>query len=153
MELWRATDTPDDFGPYTYWTESLEDAEAYMEAGVGHGGPILLHVVIASLGDVLEVDSPRDVAKAVEPYLCWVGYGPHRYLAKASEFDADDDTEAVTVDELLDIYDPVYPYNMWEDTPSVIFDVLADNWDWIVYEDDYPEGCVTWFSLRGIEPQ
>ncbi|GIW05145.1 MAG: hypothetical protein KatS3mg059_1765 [Thermomicrobiales bacterium] len=25
-----------------------------------------------------------------------------------------------------------------------VLDALARHYDWIVYEDDYPEGCVTW---------
>ena len=62
--LYRATS--DGFsGTGSHWTPCQEDAEAYMLAGVGHGGDALICAKPSSKDVVLRLSSTRDLADAI----------------------------------------------------------------------------------------
>ncbi len=132
----------------TYWADSLESALAYTQEGVGHGGVLVVSARVDP-ENVLYVDTPQDVAKAIAPLLAWSG--PRRVVLKSSQ-DEDEPLEDVDPEELLEAL-PNYdrPYQLWEEH-AVVLRALQEGWDWVTYEDDYPEGCITWLSLKGLVP-
>jgi hypothetical protein len=62
--LYRATSTGFT-GVGSHWTPNIEDAEAYTNDGVGHGGVDILAAVPAAADVVVKVKTPRDLADAI----------------------------------------------------------------------------------------
>ncbi|GIV52826.1 MAG: hypothetical protein KatS3mg038_3347 [Candidatus Kapaibacterium sp.] len=54
-----------------------------------------------------------------------------------------DPDEIDMIDELADRWAGEMVFHVLEDEHGVL-DAICRHYDWIVYEDDYPEGCVTW---------
>lgn len=62
--LYRATSTGFT-GVGSHWTPNIQDAEAYTNEGVGHGGSQIVEARPAADDVVLRVDTPRELADAI----------------------------------------------------------------------------------------
>lgn len=139
MKLYRAADAEQ---PYTgigsCWAEDPEAAEAYT-ANPGFGGP---QVWVADV----EVDTDR--------VLDLVGVHDERRALARALYDDCDEAEDAYEDWRGSGYD--YAYHVWQERRGVR-EMLSDRYDWIRYEDDYPDGAVTWVRLVGgavpVQPQ
>ncbi|GIV50238.1 MAG: hypothetical protein KatS3mg038_2201 [Candidatus Kapaibacterium sp.] len=144
MKLWRAAHNSRVFRGACF-AQDRRDAEAYLD-NPGFGGPRLFCVEV----------QPTHV-------LDCTGRDGLRRLAAAYVRAADDDTlddlrslcwdraqacgrnpdEIDLIDELADRWAGEMVFHVLEDEHGVL-DALCRHYDWIVYEDDYPEGCITW---------
>lgn len=102
-----------------YWTPSLECAKNYM-CTFGNGGSLL---ITATIDDkdcrILHIDDWSDFPAEIQDKI-----------------------------EKLRQSGYTYVYQMWEEDLDVR-SYLAARYDWIVYTDDYPENCETWYCTGG----
>ncbi|GIV50739.1 MAG: hypothetical protein KatS3mg038_1260 [Candidatus Kapaibacterium sp.] len=124
-------------------------AEAYLD-NPGFGGP-RLYCVEVEPRDVLDCTGRDALRRLAAAYvraadaddldelrsLCW---DRAEYLGREPD-------ERDMVDELVDRWAGEMVFQILENKTGVL-DALARHYDWIVYEDDYPEGCVTWLLHR-----
>lgn len=127
--LYRATERDGDLGPLTCWAESRADAERYQEEGTGHGGDTLYRARLPYEPRTLDVADAGHGAAGI------------RAIAEALGVDA---SEA-----LARGIDLVHDYLEQGGIAGLL---QTAGYDWIRYEDSYPEGCVTWLriSVRAI---
>ncbi|GIV52035.1 MAG: hypothetical protein KatS3mg038_2556 [Candidatus Kapaibacterium sp.] len=144
MLLWRAAHNSRIFRGACF-AARREDAEAYQD-NPGFGGPRLF-VLEVEPRDVLDCTGPEALRRLATAYvraadedvrdelrsLCW---DRAEYLGREPD-------ERDMVDELVDRWAGDMVFHVLEDEDGVL-DVLARQFNWIVYEDDYPEGCITW---------
>ena len=132
MTIYRAH-SKDDLGTihaWSCWADELETAEAYTD-NPGFGGLLIRSTDV--VGDVLDVnpESPSGLAE----------------LAEALGMDADDAQDAG--DRWFSIGSR-YP---WEDSRELRQLLEASAYNWLRYEDDYPEGAITLMAIRAIQIQ
>ncbi|GIV50914.1 MAG: hypothetical protein KatS3mg038_1435 [Candidatus Kapaibacterium sp.] len=144
MLLWRAAHNSRIFRGACF-AARREDAEAYQD-NPGFGGP-RLYCVEVDPRDVLDCTGRDALRRLAAAYvraadaddldelrsLCW----------ERAEYLGREPTEADMVAELADRWAGEMVFQILENKTGVL-DALARHYDWIVYEDDYPEGCVTW---------
>ena len=130
MRLWRAMDRHGYTGQWSCWSERREDAEAYLD-NPGYGGDTL-HVTLVDLTDarILDLTEGNEFLR-----LAWALY---------------DNEEAQQ--EALQRWSRQgfsYAYQVWENNSDEA-QLLAQRYDWVVYEDDYPAWAVTWCYLGTV---
>lgn len=116
------------FGAESCWTADRSVAEEYRDNG-GYGGPVVYVATVeideARVLDLTGVPSAK-IARRLATVLGFRG----------DERDAAEDRWS----QAAKTFAP------WETAPA-LRDMLAERYDWIVYDDDYPEGAVTWCYL------
>lgn len=118
--LYRATkETECDVYPWSCWTEDLDTAEAYTEEGVGHGGTHIREIDV-------ELDNVLDISGVKRPF---------EELAEALGYE---DPQRVAATWQMNSW--LYP---WEESQEVRSDLADSGYEWLRYDDDYPEGAVT----------
>lgn len=126
--LYRADGETCYTGVKSCWTPQCDAALAYTD-NQGFGGAILWTAEVAD-DRVLDLSGLR-VADLWD---------------RVADLVADISPDADWAEELRDawrIADTRYPWE-WE---RRIIPLLAQEWDWVVYDDDYPTDCVTWAHL------
>ena len=119
MTLWRAA-RDNDVTQGTCFAAARSAAEAYLDNG-DFGGPVLYRCQTPANGRVLTIEggSIRDGISALTEAGVDGDLIERRLLA------------ASTLAQLVD--------------GTRVLEALADlGYDWVVYEDDYPEDCTTW---------
>jgi hypothetical protein len=147
MELYRADTDPPYTGAGSYWTDSIEDAEAYREAGPeGERDPeeYKIWMVEADVyGRDLDLrDNDWELRELVKK-VSWA-HQKERYLEEA-------------------YYAPMFieertgrrwPYSAWEEwryRNELLTMIKEEGYEWIIYEDDYPEGAITYMPLKDFD--
>lgn len=122
MRLWRAAGSY--CGRWSCWAAARTDAEAYLD-NPGYGGGRLW---------TCEVE-PEYVLDLTGRYPPW------RVLAAAVMPDDDEDDRIDASDDWRMTQGSIY--GVLENISAVRREVEA-HYDWVVYDDDYPDGCQTW---------
>lgn len=127
--LYRAAaETDPYFGRESCWSPERETAEAYWDNGP-FGGPVVYSATV-------EIDEARVLDLTGIPSAKIA-----RRLATVLGLRGDErDAAEGRWGQQPKAWAP------WE-TVASLCDALAERYDWIVYEDDYPEGAVTWCYL------
>lgn len=124
--LYRATEKGDyAMHPWSCWTEDRQVAEAYTEEGVGHGGSTVISID-ADLDNLLDISGGRGFVE----------------LAEALGFDDPEQVARRWFDNGW-----LYP---WEESAAVRKRLAESGYDWLRYDDDYPEGAVTVMRITGM---
>lgn len=122
MQLYRATiETETDIPQGTCWTDDRDVAEAYQD-NPGFGGPHIRE--IEDDGSVLDITGSSQLAQ-------------FRALAAALGLGEDD---------AQDWKDSGYLYP-WEESGKIMRALESSGYDWLRYEDDYPDGAITYRRL------
>jgi len=138
VTLYRATDRVDSYGSGACFAADEEDAESYLD-NPGFGGATLLSVEFrVDLSRVLSlVDGRRDgLPYGRQARHAWYD------LAEALGLDAEDQD---VIDELKEEGDS-YLHGI-VDKQRRRAQLHAAGYDWVVLEDSYPNGAVTWTYL------
>jgi len=134
MRLYRATDARHYTGTGSCWTPNRRCAEAYWD-NPGFGGP-----------DLLQWEGDPQTQGAICNLTTLDGHAPDHEIERALEAAGVADPHA-----WLDAHGPIeYVYQLWEDHGDLRAAFQA-RYAWIVYIDDYPNGCETWVYL-GDDP-
>lgn len=143
VTLWRATDRVDSYASGSAFAADEEDAEAYLD-NPGFGGATLLAVEV-------EFD-PSRVLTLVGGSRDGIPYGQEarnawrtlaEALGRANKNDEYENKEAVRT---LIEHAEGYIHHVIDSRKNR--DALNKNgYDWIVYQDSYPDGAVTWVYL------
>ncbi len=132
MRIYRAAAEQEPYlGCGSCWTETLDAARAYTD-DPGFGGPAIYAVEVDDRYEVLDL----------------VCSDPYEALASALYADADERRASLEDWETSGFGWAVY--HVWEERPQVA-DLLRQRGGWVRYEDDYPEGSVTW-RYMGVRP-
>lgn len=116
--IYRATTTDETGIPLgSCWAEDYETAEAYTD-NPGFGGPHIREIELA--GEILDITGGSLLAQ-------------FRALAAALDMDEEDAEDWKNAGYL-------YP---WEESGKVRRALNASAYDWLRYEDDYPDGAIT----------
>ena len=155
MKLWRAQENEtleDGIFQGMCFTEKKEDAEAYQD-NPGFGGKNLLSVEIEdsrilNLGDIEElVDNLNE--SFIDEFFENNGRVPEYIDENWFWENVDlDEKKRQYVESLQD--ESWYLWDAWERNPEIIED-LGKNYDWVVYEDNFPDGCITYMAARDIK--
>jgi SPP1 gp7 family putative phage head morphogenesis protein len=113
-------------GQWSSWAERLDVAEAYTK-NQGFGGPAIYRSRLVPK-HVLDIAASQP--RTEEPF---------QELASAL-YDDPKEAEQKGID-WADRYE--YIYQVWENDSDVAA-LLADQYNWVRYNDDYPDGAVTW---------
>jgi hypothetical protein len=141
--LYRATEPAESaLHQWSCWSEDEQTAEAYTEEGVGHGGS---HV------RSIDVDFGRMLDIAEGPGAPPATRGSFERLAEGLGYDDPERTAQAWLDNIW-----LYP---WEESRDVRERLEQSGYEWLRYDDDYPEGAVTVMRIprtlrqnpRGIE--
>lgn len=116
-----------DVDPPSCWAEHDSDAIVYLN-NPGYGGPVLHEVVLHyDTNEVLDLTKKWDEQtfdELAESYFKWWKtdhYTNHGYRG---------------------------PYALWEDNPGFAQLLMDNGYKYIVYEDDFPHGCMTWSMME-----
>lgn len=119
ITLYRADQAELYAGVGSCWAENRKDAQVYTD-NQGFGGPVvheMAHEI--DMSRVLDVTGERAV----------------KQLADAIGLDSQD---------LMDLGGQVW--SCWENS-SRIRDLIAEQYDWVKYTDDFPVSCTTWCKM------
>lgn len=126
--LYRATEQDEtEVYPGSCWSEDLETARAYTEEGVGHGGANVRSIE-ADTEKTLDITTSKGRPEA--------GF---RELAEALGYEDPDHVARQWHDNGW-----LYP---WEESKSVKRRLEESGYEWLRYNDDYPEGAVTMMRI------
>jgi len=124
MTLYRATNESETGIPTgSCWADEYETAVSYTEDGIGHGGQHIRQ--IEDDGSVLDL-TDRSGVDFVR-------------LAEALGYDDPQETAREWRESGW-----LYP---WEESSAIRRSVNALDYDWIKYEDDYPDGAITYMRI------
>lgn len=112
---------------FTSWAEDEETARAYTVKGIGHGGPNV-RAVDVDVSNVLDITGNNQLLR----------------LARAL---GHEDPYQIADDWRMSGYR--YP---WEENRKVADSLRNSEFDWLRYEDDYPDGAITLLPLRNFVP-
>ena len=127
--IYRATDNPT-ATKGAHFAESRIDAEAYLD-NQGYGGATVYEYSVDD-ANVLRCDS---VTELVEIYM--------------SSLDADDDRSADDIRSDWTDSGISYVHDALEQVDGLV-DLLAKEYDWVVFVDSYPDDCTTWRYLETV---
>lgn len=133
-ELYRAVDEKAYAGPYSHWTPSLSAAKQYTD-NPGFGGSNLIKTSVAS-PKVLDLATGRPGREVEDLAYALFDAGIGEDFADSPE-------------ELAEGWrDSGYNYvfQVFENQRG-LDDAVAQNWDWVTFTDDFPEGATTWLYL------
>lgn len=135
VTLYKATDRTDSFGSGAAFAADEEDAEAYLD-NPGYGGSDLIEVEIEINSD--EVLSLVDGRRGGAPYGrkardAWERLGDALNLDEEELVELKEDNQKL-IEQAID--------------RKMIRSQLADaGYLWVVYEDTFPNGAVTWIYV------
>ena len=140
--LWRAASTKET-GRGACFAALRQDAEAYLD-NPGFGGENLYSVDV-NPEYVLYLDDIRDIGE----YL----FTEEEILDQACELGLDHGEELsdffkrISINQLIEDSGKCYIHDYMDDPE--IRNRLAEDYNWVVYEDSYPAQCETWMLLDG----
>lgn len=117
-KLYRATNDKKYTGQWSCWTPDRKCAEAYRD-NPGFGGENIISA--EATGKIMWLDESNPYKELAE----YLGIADWQELRGYADF----------------------VYQVWENSPEVREQIIALGYSWIVYEDDYPQGCMTWVYL------
>lgn len=132
-KLYRAAERPD-ASTGAHFTDEVESACAYLDNSGFGGSRLFEYEVDVELGDAGVADA-RDLRPRAAKEKLAAALGVADPREQAEEWQADG-------------YDWVF--QVLENDPSVEPSLRANGYEWIVFNDDYPEGATTW-KLLGDE--